>query len=91
MPKPKREEAGSLPKNERQKLQRWHAQDGAAFGSVRNSVKASNLSVSKVRQFLHSKLSFTKFTPATRQLKRMKALVSFKIEIMFMDLTYVDK
>ena len=33
--------------------------DGAAHGSVRNLVKASNLSVSKVRQFLHSKHSYT--------------------------------
>ena len=91
MPKLKREEAGSLSKSERQKLQRLYTQSGAAFGSVRNLVKARNLSVSKVRQFLHSKPSYTKFTLATRKLKRMKAIARFKNEIWCMDLADVDK
>ena len=91
MPKVKREEAGSLSKFERQKLQRLYTQGGSAYGSVRNLVKASNLSVSKVRQFLHSKPSYTKFTLATRKFKRMKAFASFKNEIWCMDLPYVDK
>ena len=91
MPKLKREEAGSLSKAERQKLQRLYTQGGAAYGSVRNLVKASNLSVSKVRQFLHSKPSYTKFTLATRKFKRMKAFARFKNEIWCMDLAYVDQ
>ena len=91
MPKIKREEAGSLSKSERQKLQRLYTQDGAAYRSVRSLVKASNLSVSKVRQFLHSKPSYTKFTLATRKFKRMKAFARFKNEICCMDLAYVDK
>ena len=91
MPKIKREKAGSLSKSERQKLQRLYTQGGAAFGSVRNLVKASNLSVSKVRQFLHSKPSYTKFTLATRKFKRMKAFATFKSENLCMDLAYVDK
>ena len=91
MPKLKRREAGSLSKSERQKLQRLYTQGGAAYGSVRNLVKASNLSVSKVRQFLHSKPSYTKFTLATSKFKRMKAFARFKNEIWCMDLAYVDK
>ena len=91
MPKLKREEAGSLSKSERKKLQRLYTQGGAAYGSVRNLVKASNLSVSKVRQFLHSKPSYTKFTLATRKFKRMKAFARFKNEIWCLDLAYVDK
>ena len=91
MPKLKREEAGSPLKSERQKLQRLYTEGGAAYGSVRNSVKASNLSVSKVRQFLRSKRSFTKLTPATRIFKRMKAFARFKNEIWCIDLAYVDK
>ena len=91
MPKLKREEAGSLSKSERQKLQRLYTQGGAACGSVSNLVKFSNLSVSKVRQFLHSKPSYTKFTLATRKFKRMKAFGRFKNEIWCMDLAYVDK
>ena len=91
MPKLKREEAGSLSRSERQKLQRLYRQGGAAYGSVRNLVKASNLSVSKLRQFLPSKHSNTSFTLATRKFKRMKAFAGFKNEIWCMDLAYVDK
>ena len=91
MPKLNREEAGSLSKSERQKLQRLYTQVGAAYGFFRNLVKASNLSESKVRQFLHSKLCYTKFTLATRKFKRMKAFARFKNEAWYMDLAYVDK
>ena len=45
LPKLKREEAGSLPKSERQKLQKLYTQGGAAYGSVHNLVKASSLSI----------------------------------------------
>ena len=91
MPKLKREEAGSLWKTERQRLQKLYTQGGAAYAAVRKLVKASNLSVLKVRQFVHSKHSYTKFTLATRKFKRMKAFARFKNEIWYMDLEYVDK
>ena len=91
MPKLKREESGSLSNSERQKLQRRYTQGSAAYGSVRNLVKASNLSVSKVRQFLDSKPSYTKFTLVTRKFKRLKAFARFKNEILCMDLAYFDK
>ena len=91
MPKLNREEAGSFSKSERQKLQRLYTQSGAAFGSVRNLVKASNLSVSKLRQSSHSKHFYTKFTLATRKFKRMKAFARFKNEIWCMDWACVDK
>ena len=91
MPKPKIEEAGSLSKYERQKLQRLYTQSAAAYGSVRNLAKASRIPVSKVRQFLHSKDSYTKFTLAARNIKRMRAFARFRNEIWCMDLAYVDK
>ena len=93
MPNPKREEAGSLSKEERQKLQRLYTQGGAAYGSVRilMLVKASSLPVSKVRHFLQSNPSYTKYLLATRKFKRMKAVTGFKNEISFLDLAYVDK
>ena len=91
MPKLKRKEAGSLSESERQKLQRLYTQGGVVHGSVRNLVKASNLSVSKVRQFLNSKHSYTKFTFATRNFKRMKAFARFKNENWCTDLAYVDR
>ena len=57
---------------------------------MRNLVEASNLSVTKVKQFLHSKPSYTKVTLATRKFKQMKAFSRFKNEIWCMDLAYVD-
>ena len=44
-----------------------------------------------MRQVLHSKPSYTKFTLATRKCKRLKAFARFKNEIGCMDLAYVDK
>ena len=85
------EEAGSLSKYERQKLQRLYTQDAAAYGSVSNSAKASRLPVSKVRQFLHSKDSYSKFTLPTGIFQRMRAFATIKNEIWCMDLAYVDK
>ena len=90
MPKLKKEEAGSLSKYERQKLQRLYTQGAAAYGSVSNLAKASGLPLSNVRQFLHSKGS-TKFTLAARKFKRMRAFARFRNEIWCMDLAYVDK
>ena len=91
MPKLKTEEARSLSKYERQKLQRLYTQGAAAYGSVRNLSKASRLPVSKVRQFLHSKDSYTKFASAARKFKRMRAFARFRNEIRCMDLAYVDE
>ena len=54
-------------------------------------VKAAKLSPSKVREFLRSKTSYTRFTHATRKFKRMRAFARFKTEIWCMDLAYVDK
>ena len=86
MPKLKIEEAGSPSKYERQMLQRLYTQGAVAYGSVRNLAKTSRLPVSKVRQFLHSKASYTKFTLADENSKER-----FKNEIWWMDLAYVDK
>ena len=91
MRKLKIEEAGSLSKYERQKLQRLYTQGAAAYGPVRNLAKDSRLPVSKVRQFLHSKDSYTKYTLAARKIKRMRAFARFRNEILCMELAYVDK
>ena len=91
MPKLKIEEVGSFSKYEGQKLHRLYTQGAAAYGSVRNLAKASRLPVSKVRQFLHSKDSYTKFTLAAQKFKRMRAFARFRNEIWCLDLAYVDK
>ena len=91
MPQLTKEEAGSLSKYERQKLQRLYTQGAAVYGSVCNLAKTSRLPVSKVRHFLHSKASYTKFTQAARKFKRMRDFARFKNEICCMDLAFVDK
>ena len=53
--------------------------------------KASNLPVSMMRQFLHSKLSYTRFTLATCTFKSMKAFARSKFEIWCIDLVYIEK
>ena len=91
MPQLNIEDAGSLSKYERQKLQRLYTQSAAAYGSVRNLAKASRLPVSNVRQFLHSKYSYTNFTLAARKFKRMRAFARFRNENWCMDLAYLEK
>ena len=91
MPKLKIEEGGSLSKYEHQKLQRLYTQGAAAYGSLRNLAKNSRLPVSKVRQFLHSKAPYTKFTLAAQKSKRIRAFAKLRNEVWCMDLAYVDK
>ena len=91
MPKLKIEEAESLSKYERQKQQRLYTQAAAVYGSVLNLAKTSRLPVSKVRQFLYSKASYTKFTLAARKFKRMRGFARFKNGIWCMDNAYVHK
>ena len=78
-------------KYERQKLQRMYTQGAAAYGSVHNLAESSILPVSKVREFLHSKASYTKFTLAARKFKKRRAFARFRNEIWCMDLANVDK
>ena len=91
MPELNMEEAGSFSKYERQKLQTLYTQSAPAHGSVWNLEKTSRLPVSKVRQFLQSKVFDTKFTLAMQKLERMKAFARFRNGIRFMDLAYIDK
>ena len=63
----------------------------AAYGPVHNLAVASRLPVSKVRQFLHSKASHTKFTLATRKFEKIRAFARFRNEFWCMDLAYFDK
>ena len=90
MPRVKKEGIGSLSKSERQKLRGLYTQRFGAYGSVLNLAKAAKLSPLKVREFLHSKTSYTRFKQATRKFKRMRAFARLKNEIWCMDLAYVD-
>ena len=55
-----------------------YTQGAAAYGSRHNLAKTSGLPVSKVRQFLLSKDSYTKVTLATRKFERMKAFAKIR-------------
>ena len=66
-------------------------QSGAACRSVRNLVKTSSLPLSKLRQVLHSKPTYTKFILACRKFKRIKAFARFKVEVWYKNRACVDK
>ena len=87
----KKEELGSLSKSDRLKLQRLNTQGFAAYGSVPNLAKGARFSPSNVREILHSKTSYTRFTQATRKFKTMSVFARFKNEYWCMDPAYVDK
>ena len=72
-------------------MQRLYTQGFAVYASVPILAKASKLSLSEVREFLHSKISYTGITQATRKFKRMRAFARFKGEIWCTDLANVDK
>ena len=50
-------------KSEQMKLENLYTQGGGAYSCVRNLVKAKNLLVKKVRQFLHSKTTQNSLWP----------------------------
>ena len=54
-------------------------------------MNASNLPLSKTRQFLHSEILYTKSTPVKRKFKNLKAFTSFTDEIWYVDLAYLDE
>ena len=91
MPKVTKSELEFLPNPEGKKLQRLYTQGFAPYGSVRNSAKTAILCPSKVREFLHSKTSYTMYKQATRKLKNMRGFARFKDEIWCMDLAYVNE
>ena len=58
---------------------------------MRNLAKTAKLSPSKVREFLHSKTSYNRFTQATRKFKRLRAYARFRDEIWCVNLAYIDE
>ena len=66
MQKRLKEELGPLSKSENLSLKILYSKGRAAYGSVRNLSKAKGLSKKKVKQFLQTKTSCTKFGPPIR-------------------------
>ena len=91
MPKAKNEEAGSLSKPERAKLQRLYRKGKAENGSVQNLQKAKGLSKKDYLKFSYRKNSYIKFRRAFRNFKRLPAFAKRINEIWSLDLNLMDK
>ena len=86
-----RQKSGSLAPNEVRLLNRLYSRGKAAYGSITNLQKASNLPRWKVELFLKSKNAHTKYHLFKLNFPRLK-VIAFRInEIWSVDLAYVDK
>ena len=77
MPKRKTEELGSLSKSEKVSLKRMYSRHRAAYSSARNMSKASGLSKKKVKQFLQTKTTYTKFDPPIKSFRSLQAFSNY--------------
>lgn len=82
---------GNLSSFEKKKLERLYKRGPNAFGSIQNLSKASGYSLDKVREFLHSKDSYTKYFPVKRNFQRLGAFASHINHTWSLDLAFVDK
>ena len=77
--------------SEEKKLKLLYTKGPAAFGSVKNLTNASQLSPKKVKKFLRSQSSHTKYGLFRKTYPRLKVIVNDINEIWSLDLAYVDK
>ena len=77
--------------SEEKKLKLLYTKGPAAFGSVKNLTNASQLSPKKVKNFLRSQSSHTKYGLFRKTYPRLKVIVNDINEIWSLDLAYVDK
>ena len=84
-------DAGILSKDEEKKLDLLYRKGPAAYGSITNLQKASELPRKKVETFLRNKNAHTKYRQFRRKFRRLK-VISYDIdEIWSIDVAYVDK
>ena len=77
--------------SEEKKLKLLYTKGPAAFGSVKNLTNASQLSPKKVKTFLRSQSSHTKYGLFRKTYPRLKVIVNDINEIWSLDLAYVDE
>ena len=77
--------------SEEKKLKILYTQGPAAFGSVKNLTNASQLSSKKVKIFLRSQSSHTKYGLFRKTYPRLKVIVNDINKIWSLDSAYVDK
>ena len=63
----------------------------AAFGSVRSLKKASGLSLAKVKAFLHTSSTYTKFKPVRRKFRRLSVRSLGINHIWSIDVAFMEK
>ena len=77
--------------SEEKKLKILYTKGPAEFDSVKNLTNASQLSPKKVKTFLRSQSSHTKYGLFRKTYSRLKLIVNDINEIWSLDLAYVDK
>ena len=80
-----------LTKRTRNILDRAYEKGYSGFGSIVNLSKATGFPLSIVKQYLHSKDSYTLYHNAKRKFKRLSVYARYINDIWCMDLAFVDK
>ena len=89
--KKKLKKAGKVSQTDLRTLEQFYTKGAAAYGSVDNLQKATNLSRKKVENFLQTKNAHTKYRQVRRYFPRLKVIAFDINEIWSIDLAYVDK
>ena len=80
-----------IDKRTKKKLDRAYGKGYSGYGSVANLTKSTGLPLKTVKNYLHSKDSYTLYRNATRKFKRLKVYARYINDIWCMDLAFVDK
>ena len=87
----RRKNNGNITTSEEKMLQSMYKKGSAAFGSVQNLQKRTNLQPRKVKQFLANKNAHTKYKGFRKNFARLKVFAYDINEIWSLDLAHVDK
>ena len=82
--------SGLVSSSERKTLEQLYSRGPASFGSSKRLQEHSKLSKAKVKSYLDTKPSFTKYRSIRMQFPRLKVIVKDINEIWSLDLAYVD-
>ena len=71
-------------------MEQFYSIGPQSFGSSKRQQKHSKLSLAKIKSYLDTKPSFTKYRSIRMQFTRLKVIVKDINEIWSLDLAYVD-
>ena len=80
-----------LPIDDVKKLDNLYLKGPASFGNAKRLQNLSKLSINKVKMYLETKPSFTKYRSRCLRFSRLKVIVNYLNEIWSVDLAFVDK